>query len=318
MAVRPAEGRVGTDDPNPHGYFSVHACEPEVVGGKFGFGGQPYKWALLFTAESVASNSSNQLGIAFANNPAGPWTPDLTPIVQTDDDFGHNQYPFDCPPDLVLPRPTSGNRCGPSGHILVTYMSNAGSPGTDMSPGEGLVLRELNLSDVPASGPCPQCFVVLPNGKKIEAVPTAGLVWPPDDASIAYDAATGDIVISYDGGPPNVGRRRGPSHPVGDGCHDQRERSAERARYVACSRRHRLVPFRTLAQRTTRIVRLPDGDMPNGQRVVDAVHGGQPQPPQGAWGSRGYRIWSLDTPLRPARACCRSPPPATTARGTTS
>jgi len=33
------------DDPSPHGYFSVHACEPEVIGGNFHFGGQPYKWA---------------------------------------------------------------------------------------------------------------------------------------------------------------------------------------------------------------------------------------------------------------------------------
>ncbi len=284
------------DDPNPHGYFSIHACEPEVIGGKFGFGGEPYKWALLFTAESAPTNSSNQLGIAFANNPAGPWTPDLTPIVQTADDFGHNQYPYDCPPNLYCLGQPAAVDFGQSGHILVTYMSNAGSPGTDASPSEGLVLRELNLSNVPASGPCPQCLVALPNGKKIEAVTTAGLAWPPDDASIAYDAATGDIVISYDGGPPNPDADEAPVTPwvtvatmSESGLLSGLGTWQVLGDIGSCLSGHSL-------NHNSEIVRLPDGDMPNGDELsmmyTVANHNLDTE-----WGVWGYRIWSLETPL---------------------
>jgi len=284
------------DDPSPHGYFSVHACEPEVIGGNFHFGGQPYKWALLFTAESVASNSSNQLGIAFANNPAGPWKPDLTPILQTADDFGHNQYPYNCPPKLYCLGQPAAIDFGPSGHILVTYMSNAGSPGTDTAPAEGLVLRELNLSDVPASGPCSQCLVALPNGKKIEAVTTAGLAWPPDDASIAYDAATDDIVLSYDGGQPNPALDEAPVTPwvtvatisesgllSGLGTWDVL------GDIGSCLSGHTL-------NHNSGIVRQPNGNMPNGHEL-SMMYTVANHNLQAVWGVWGYRIWNFETPL---------------------
>jgi hypothetical protein len=284
------------DDPNPHGYFSIHACEPEVVGGKFHFGGQPYQWALLFTAESAPTNSSNQLGIAFANNPAGPWKPDLTPIVQTADDFGHNPYRFDCPPGLYCLGQPAAIDYGPSGHILVTYMSNAGSPGNDTAPAEGLVLRELNLSNVPASGPCAKCLAALPDGKTIQAVPTSGLSFPPDDASIGFDATTGDIVLSYDGGPPNSDLDEAPVTPYvtvatmsesaflsGVGTWDVL------GDVGSCVSGHSL-------NHNSAIIRQPDGTMPNGNEL-SMMYTVANHNLHTVWGVWGYRIWSLDTPL---------------------
>jgi hypothetical protein len=192
------------NDPDPQGFFAYHACEPEVIGGNFHFGGQPYKWALFFTAESTANNSTNQIGVAFAKSLPGPWKPDLTPIIQTSDDFGQNSYPNDCPPNLYCLGQPAATSMGGNGKVLLTYMSNAGSPGTATAPTEGLVLRQLDLSNVPASGPCRRCMASIPGGKgPVEAVTQAGLSWSSNDATIAYDSAKKMFVIGYDAGPNN-------------------------------------------------------------------------------------------------------------------
>src|SRR5664280_2779869 len=80
-------------------------------------------------------------------------------------------------------------------------MGNSGSPGNDSNPAEGLVLRELNLSNVPKTGHCTACFVALPSGGKVEAVTQAGLGTWPHDVSIAYDPAGRRVVLSLDNGP---------------------------------------------------------------------------------------------------------------------
>ena len=192
--------------PTSGNYFAVHTCEPEVIGGNFKFGGAPYRWAMLFTAEAVASNSTNVIGVAFANSLSGPWTPDSIPFVQTSDDFGENSYPNNCPVSRAtgqtlycLGEPAATTIGG--GRVLLTYMGNAGSPGNDTNPVEGLVLRLVNLSNVPATGPCPSCFLALPDGKTEEAVTQSGLGTWPHDASIAYDPVRQRVVMTFDNGP---------------------------------------------------------------------------------------------------------------------
>ncbi len=158
------------------------------------------------------------------------------------------------------------------------------------------MLRELNLSDVPASGPCSQCLVALPNGKKVEAVTTAGLAWPPDDASIAYDAATDDIVISYDGGQPNPALDEAPVTPwvtvatisesgllSGLGTWDVL------GDIGSCLSGHTL-------NHNSGIVRQPNGDMPNGHEL-SMMYTVANHNLQAVWGVWGYRIWNLETPL---------------------
>jgi hypothetical protein len=284
------------DDPNPHGFFSVHSCEPEVIGGNFHFGGRPYQWALLFTGESVPTNLSNQIGIAFANDPAGPWTPDLTPIVQTADDFGHNHYPYDCPPNFYCLGEPAAIDYGQPGHILVAYMSNAGSPGNDTAPAEGLVLRELDLSNVPASGPCPQCLVALPNGKKIEAVTTSGLTKVPEDASIAYDALTRNVVISYDGGPRNIVPDESPVTPwVTVASISESGLLSGQGTWQVLGAVGSCLTGHTF-NHNSEIVRQPNGTMPNGQELsmmfTVANHNRN-----AVWDLWGYRIWEVETGL---------------------
>jgi len=195
----------GPEDGPADGYFRIHTCEPSVLGGHFTYGGRPFRWVMLFTAESSGESSTNQIGAAFANAPLGPWQADAQPLIVTSDDFGVNQFPSDCPVDkgtgkplycLGEPAMTSigGNR------ILLTYMGNSGSPGTNAAPAEGLVLRVLNLSNVPATGDCTSCIVTLPDGQKEEAVPLKGLHSGIDDASIGYDPVYQRVAMSWDSG----------------------------------------------------------------------------------------------------------------------
>jgi hypothetical protein len=199
-------------------FFSYHTCEPEVIGGAFHFGGTAYQWAMLFTAEAVADNSTNVIGVAFANSPTGPWTPDLTPFVQTSADFGQNRFPNDCPVNAAgqtlycLGEPAATAIGG--GKVLLTYMGNSGSPGNDSNPAEGLVLRVVNLANVPATGPCTACYLPLPDGNTVEAVTQAGLGAWPHDASVAYDPATKRVVMSFDNGPYNTSPDGAPVTPV--------------------------------------------------------------------------------------------------------
>ncbi len=285
------------DDPSPSGFFSVHACEPEVIGGDFHFGGRQYNWALLFTAESSATNATNQLGVAFAKNLAGPWKPDLTPIVQTSDDFGHNAFPYNCPTNLYCLGQPAAIGIGSSGHILVTYMSNAGSPGNDKAPSEGLVLRELNLSNVPATGPCPKCFVRLPNGRTVEAVTQAGLgSWPPDDASIAYDAPKNQVVISYDSGPPNNTPDEAPVTPwVSVATINEAELLSGHGVWHLLGAVGSCISGHTL-NHNSGLVREPNGDMPNGTKL-SMVYTVANHNLHTLWGVWGYRMWDIETPL---------------------
>ncbi len=284
------------DDPSPKGFFAYHACEPEVIGGKFGFAGRSYRWAMFFTAESVANNATNQLGVAFANNLSGPWKPHLTPIVQTVDDFGHNQYPYDCPPnDYCLGQPAAIS-AGSSGHIYLTYMSNAGSPGTNAAPREGLVLRELNLSSVPA-GLCTKCLVPLPNGKSVEAVTQSGLGrWPSDDATIALDSATDSIVMGYDSGPPNLTADEAPVTPwvtvatiPESGFVSGLGKWTINGAVGSCLSGHTL-------NHNGGIVRTSSGMMPNPQ-VLSMLFTVANHNLGGVWGVWGYRMWDLETKM---------------------
>jgi hypothetical protein len=209
----------GPEDGPAQSFFAVHTCEPEVIGGHFHFGGTPYKWAMFFTAEAVASNSTNVIGVAFANSLSGPWTPDLTPFVQTAFDFGNNGFPNNCPVSKTtgqtlycLGEPAATTVSG--GRVLLTYMGNQGSPGSDTDPVEGLVMRLVDLSNVPASGACGACFLPFPDGNTEKAVPQAGLGAWPHDASVAYDPTTQKVVMSFDNGPYSTSPNGAPVTPV--------------------------------------------------------------------------------------------------------
>ena len=294
------------DGPARNNFFAFHTCEPEVIGGQFHFGGTPYRWALFFTAESKASNSTNVIGVAFANSLAGPYHPDLTPFVQTSDDFGKNAYPNNCPVNrstgqtlYCLGEPAATTIAG--GRILLTYMGNSGSPGNDSNPAEGLVLRELNLSNVPKTGPCTACFVALPSGAKVEAVTQAGLGTWPHDASIAYDPAGRRVVLSFDNGPYDTIMNGPPVTPAVT----EATISIDNLLRGTGSWRLQGSFGECLSGYTynhnSGIVRTSNGDLPS-SRQLEVIYAVANNNLGATWGVWDYRLWDVSAPLTDASA----------------
>lgn len=66
--------------PSRSGWDSHHVCDPSVVAGRFGFAGRTYSYAMFYLG-TAADNTGNQIGVAFADELAGPWTRSPAPVV---------------------------------------------------------------------------------------------------------------------------------------------------------------------------------------------------------------------------------------------
>src|SRR5664280_969103 len=160
-------------------------------------------------------------------------------------------------------------------------MGNSGSPGNDSNPAEGLVLRELNLSNVPKTGHCTACFVALPSGGKVEAVTQAGLGTWPHDVSIAYDPAGRRVVLSLDNGPYDTPLR-------GTGSWQLQGSSGE------CLSGYTY-------NHNSGIVRTSNGDLPS-SRQLEVIYAVANNNLGGTWGVWDYRLWDVSAPLTNAPA----------------
>lgn len=72
---------------------SFHVCDPSVVRGRFGYQGHAYRYAMFYLGNDVDASAHNQVGVAFANHPAGPWVKYPGPLVAFDrvDQWGVGQ-----------------------------------------------------------------------------------------------------------------------------------------------------------------------------------------------------------------------------------
>lgn len=72
---------------------SFHVCDPSVVSGKFGYQGKKYRLAMFYLGNDLDASAHNQVGVAFANDPGGPWVKLPRPIVTFDrtDQWGAGQ-----------------------------------------------------------------------------------------------------------------------------------------------------------------------------------------------------------------------------------
>jgi hypothetical protein len=287
--------------PKTGGFFSYHACEPELISGSFGFAGTRYSWALFFTAESAPSNSTNQIGVAFSNSPTGPFHADLTPIVSTVDDYGDNDYPNHCPTNYAgqtlycLGQPTATTLGG--GRVVLAYTGNAGSPGNVTHPVVGIVLRELNLSNVP-QGLCKTCFVKLTSGTTEVPFTQKGLQYYTQNAALAYDPTLRKFVMTYDAGPEDPDQDGPPVTPVvtiasisAQGLLDGRGTWQINGNVGQCLSGYTY-------NHNSGMVRTIDGDIPPGGRL-EVVYTVADNDLNGIWGVWDYRMWDVDAPLSP-------------------
>lgn len=89
---------------------SFHTCDPSVVAGTFLYSGTRYRYAMFYTGNDLDASAHNQIGVAFATNPEGPWVKYPHPIVTSDrtDQWGVGQ-------------PTAVALSGHSGRVLLAY-----------------------------------------------------------------------------------------------------------------------------------------------------------------------------------------------------
>ncbi|NPV68416.1 MAG: hypothetical protein HPY64_14835 [Anaerolineae bacterium] len=64
---------------------SYHVCDPSVITGEFRYQGQAYSYALFYLGNDVDASLHNQIGVAFANDPAtDSWVKYPTPVIAYD------------------------------------------------------------------------------------------------------------------------------------------------------------------------------------------------------------------------------------------
>jgi hypothetical protein len=63
---------------------SFHTCDPSVVAGHFRYAGAQYRYAMFYLGNDLDASAHNQIGVAFATSPDGPWVKYPLPIVTFD------------------------------------------------------------------------------------------------------------------------------------------------------------------------------------------------------------------------------------------
>ncbi|KFU82729.1 hypothetical protein SAMN04489729_6157 [Amycolatopsis lurida] len=96
---------------------STHVCDPTVVAAKTAYRGQTYQY-LMFFLGTAQDNTGNQIGLALANDLAGPWTKYPAPIVAN---------PFE-PGMWGVGQPSATTVNPEAGEVLLFY--TAGGPTT--------------------------------------------------------------------------------------------------------------------------------------------------------------------------------------------
>ena len=76
--------------PTPFEWDSMHACDPDVIAGSFRYDGTSYNYIMAYLGCVTDDCTVNEVGIAFAKSPEGPWIKySGNPVVDYDEnEFG--------------------------------------------------------------------------------------------------------------------------------------------------------------------------------------------------------------------------------------
>lgn len=70
------------------GWDKQHVCDPSVVKGDFSYNGEKYNYMMAYLGCVTTDNSKNEVGVAFAKNPEGPYVKyDKNPVADYYKDF---------------------------------------------------------------------------------------------------------------------------------------------------------------------------------------------------------------------------------------
>jgi hypothetical protein len=156
----------------PGQWDRVHVCDPAVVRGEFRYRGRAFAYAMLYLGTDDTACKHNQVGLALAADPAGPWTRfGANPIVAgSAATWGSGQ-----PSVISLDR---------RGRLLVFYTQQEADLSTHT------YLREANLRDL--DHPVIGHPVRLPTDGLTERGPGPVIL---NNADFALEPVSGDIVV---------------------------------------------------------------------------------------------------------------------------
>lgn len=89
---------------------SFHTCDPSVVKGRFDYAGTRYRYAMFYLGNDVDASAHNQIGVAFAVTPEGPWVKYPDPVITTPDGTSWG-----------VGQPTAISLSADSGRVLLGY-----------------------------------------------------------------------------------------------------------------------------------------------------------------------------------------------------
>jgi Flp pilus assembly pilin Flp len=179
-ATLPTTVAVGPSSATPWG--SYHLCDPSVVQGQFKYFGHAYSYAMFMTGTPLNASTNNSVGVAFANDPAGPWTVAPSAVIANpyaSSAWGEGQ------PSVVY---ASGS------NVLLTWTD--GSPTLTRTEAAWVTLAS-QAGDVGPGWSVSTPWVVSGAGLKM----TTGAGDYLHDADLAYDPASGLVYAARPVGP---------------------------------------------------------------------------------------------------------------------
>lgn len=150
---------------------SFHTCDPSVVSGRFRFNGSRYGWAMFYLGNDLDASAHNQIGVAFATTPDGPWVKYPNPVVSFSNphQWGAGQ------PSAIASDPHSGR---------ITLFYTQGDTSTRA------YWRSLNFSDMDAPAISAPHLVTIAGLTGTDGAPDY-----LNNYDIAYDASRHSFVI---------------------------------------------------------------------------------------------------------------------------
>ena len=155
-----------------------HTCDPNVIKGSFVYNSHTYSYLMAYLGCVTSDNSHNEIGLAVADNPGGPFTKvdSLNPFKHFTGTSGYEGWEWGYGQASMI-------SIDKAGQVLFTYT-------TGEKAGTGVYVEKWNLSNLNSPSQIGSRTKVFTNGLKKEDGTSDSVL---NNADFAYDEASGRI-----------------------------------------------------------------------------------------------------------------------------
>ncbi|MBO9205274.1 MULTISPECIES: RICIN domain-containing protein [Niastella] len=160
--------------PSASGWDSKHTCDPDVKQGSFSYNQHTYSWVMFYLGCDQLDGNHNQIGIAFADSPEGPWVKwGGNPFISFSgtNNWGVGQSSATCVDGL--------------GRLLLFYTKGDATE-------TGIIRRDINISNM-SSPSLGTEYTLFTNGLTSRDNNVSPVVF--HDATFAYDGTTDRMYV---------------------------------------------------------------------------------------------------------------------------